>query len=173
MRYKEQLKELIDIIIPEIFFESRNSFYKILDKSYEDPNSMIDLINFEDGFWGLKDYTSEDLQTLIILDSLTEGFLQRYRLDESEELWGILSSILNCRDLQKLRNLIDYEINNNRTIEYTFSNSSFIFRETEFKFVEITKLNFSAITILRLEEIEKINDLKIGILISELNKDIV
>lgn len=172
MRNKQQIKKLIDIIIPEIFFESRNSFYQILNKSYEDPNSIIDITNLNDGFWGLKDYTSEDFQLLIILDSLTEGFIQRYKPKEIEELWGILSSILNCRDLQKLRKLIDYEIYDNKTFDYNFSNASLIFKNTDFKVVELSKNNFNAITILSLEELDKIHGLEIGIKIKELNKNV-
>ena len=172
MRNQQQIKELKDIIIPEIFFESRNSFYQILNISYEDPNSIIDITNFNDGFWGLKDYTSEDFQLLIILDSLTEGFIQRYKPNEIEELWGKLSSILTCRDLEKLRKLIDYEIYDNKTFNYNFSNASLIFKDTDFKVVEITKNNFNAITILRNDEFDRIQKLEIGIITKELNKNV-
>ena len=171
MRNKEQLKELINIIIPDIYFESKNSFYQMLDKSFENPKSIIDTTDLKNGFWGLQDYTSDDFKTLIILDGLTEGFIERYNSNEIEELWSKLSVVLNCRNLQKLRNLIDYEIYDNKTVDYTFSNSSIIFKDTDFKVVEMIKNDFTALTILSFEELEAIQKLQLGISIRELNKN--
>jgi hypothetical protein len=171
----ENLNILKDLLIPEIFFESRNSFSTIIEKSLNEPEKVIDLsILMNNQFFGVTDYNSENFSTMCLLDSLTEGYIQPFKKFERDSLWDLLSSILNCQNIEFLRPLIDKEIYENTEIRYDFYNSSLIFRSTDFMVVNIHFIEFDALTIIhknKFVDLENVSK-ELGIKIWEMNKNV-
>ncbi|MGV0965514.1 hypothetical protein [Empedobacter sp. UBA7248] len=173
MKHQEKLNLLKDFLIPEIFFETRNVFSRLIEKSIYHPESLIEESVLIEGYFGVKDYQSENFATISLLDSLTEGFIRPFRELDVEDLWGVLSSILNSQNIEFLRPLLTKEIYENSSINYNFYNCSKIFKSTDFIVIKINFMEFEALTLVNKHEMNDIcslcEDLRIEV--NEMNKN--
>ena len=174
MKEKEILNNIIEILVPTVFYESQNGIKKVLDISIENPQEILDVEILRNGFYGLKNYENPKFSILILLDSLTEGYLSKFNPEEIDILWGTLSVILNCRNIEHLRTKLTEEIYENHSIKYTYFNSSKIFNETEYIVANIKYMEFNAITILTEKEFINLTEefKKLEIEIVEMNQNV-
>ena len=174
LQEKEILNNIIEILVPTVFYESQNGIKKVLDISIENPQEILDVEILRNGFYGLKNYENPKFSILILLDSLTEGYLSKFNPEEIDILWGTLSVILNCRNIEHLRTKLTEEIYENHSIKYTYFNSSKIFNETEYIVANIKYMEFNAITILTEKEFINLTEefKKLEIEIVEMNQNV-
>ena len=174
MNYQEAINNVVDIIVPEIFEDTKKSFKNLIEQGFISPVTVIDNSSISTGFYGLKVHQNPNFQILLLLDILTEGYVAKYKTDEIENLWGTLSSIMNCRNIEFLRPKIDYEIYENNSTHYSYENSSNIFSMTNFKVVNLKFMAFNAITIVTENELKnlEIECEKLEIKVSEMNKNV-
>lgn len=165
-------KQLIELLIPDVFSETQSSFIDLLLNFEKNPENVIEKSVLGNGFYGIEKHTDPDFKTYLSLDLLTQGFISKFNYNQVEHLWGILSSILNCQNIEFLRPLIDYEIYDNKEVEYNYENSSLIFKNTEYKVILLGKGVFAALTIIHNNKWEQLSALcrDLEIVISEMNK---
>src|SRR6187549_316680 len=131
----EDLKKAIEIIVPH---ENEKQFYKsILDKVEDNPSDL-----FENGKYrfGYSDSLRNDLTTnnkeivkYLFFDLLTETYLQlRRRVINKDFLWSTLSVFLVNYECNHLRRQLDFNIYDNKDVDFTIENASTVFADSDY-----------------------------------------
>jgi hypothetical protein len=131
----EDLKKAIEIIVPH---ENERQFYKsTVDKVSENPNELFESGKYRFGYpdSDRQNLTpdSKELPKYLFFDLLTEIYLPlKRKIKDKDLLWSNLSVFLINYDCNHLRRQLDFNIYENKDINFTVDNSSNVFADSDY-----------------------------------------
>jgi hypothetical protein len=158
----EDLKKAIEIIIPH---EHEKQFYKsALDKVSENPNELFESGKYRFGYSDSNRHNlnlnSEELPKYLFFDLVTEVYLPLKRKIKSKDLlWSHLSVFLVNYDCNHLRRQLDFNIYDNKDINFTVDNSSRVFADSEYVVYLLKVHEDEALGFLRRDKFDELKNL--------------
>ena len=131
----KDLKKAIEVIVPH---ENERQFYKcIMDKVSENPDELFESGKYKFGYpdSDRENLTpeSKELPKYLFFDLLTEIYLPlKRKVKDKDLLWSSLSVFLVNYDCNHLRRQLDFNIYENKDIDFTVENSSKVFADSDY-----------------------------------------
>jgi hypothetical protein len=129
----QDLKKAVEIIVPH---EDERQFYKsTLDKVKGNPNELFENGKYRFGYSDSVRHSltldSKELPKYLFFDLLTEVYLPlKRKIKNKDLLWSNLSVFLVNYDCNHLRRQLDFNIYDNKDIDFTIDNSSAVFADS-------------------------------------------
>ncbi|MBB6463606.1 hypothetical protein [Flammeovirga kamogawensis] len=159
--FSETYLNIIELIVPEggMKEDLKNdikSFFKNPQIAFNDSNEYIGVLCYRPEVTP----KTSNLHEFYFFDILTESFLQLINGEvNKDELWRKMSVLLIVNDLNEFRSKLDYEIYENETKNYSWSNTNEIINSPNYKVYGLTVENDMAVGIINSKYFDKFQEL--------------
>jgi hypothetical protein len=158
----EDLKKAVDIIVPH---DNEKQFYKTtLDLAAKNPNDLFENGRYRFGYLDSKrDHLTpdnRDIPKYLFFDLLTEIYLQlRRKIINKDSLWSTLSVFLVNNQCNHLRKQLDFNIYDNKEIDFTVDNASRVFADSDYMIYLLTVHEDEALGFLHKDKFDGLKNL--------------
>ena len=130
----------------------------------EDKDSVFENDKYRFGYMdserGHLKRNSKNLNNYVFYDLITESYLQLARkIKNQDDLWSRISVLLIHYDCNHLRQQLDFEIYDNKDLEYSIDNANNIFDTNDYVIYTLAIENDSAIGLVSKENFDMIRNI--------------